>query len=198
MFTGLVEEVGTVARVEERGNGRRLEIRARLVPAELAVGDSVAVDGVCLTAVEVGPSGFAVDVVPVTLERTRIGALGPGAAVNLERALAAGARLGGHWVQGHVDGIATVTAVLPEGEQVVVELELPEEVARITVPRGSITVDGVSLTVAAMPSARRVRVALVPHTRRVTNLSRLEAGDGVNVEGDVLGRYVAALLERRG
>jgi riboflavin synthase len=197
MFTGLVEETGVVRRVEEQGNGRRLEISARKVLEGLETGDSVAVNGVCLTVVALGGDFFAVEAVATTLKRTGLGGVAAGGAVNLERALAAGARLGGHWVQGHVDGTATVVSVERDGEQVLLEVEVPADVAQITVPRGSITLDGVSLTVAEMPSSERVRVALIPYTWDHTTLHRLKAGDVVNVEADILGRYVAALLERR-
>ena len=178
--------------------GRYLTIDASLTLGDLRVGDSIAVDGVCQTAVETFDTGFAVESIATTLSRTTLGELVPGNAVNLERALALGARMGGHLVQGHVDGVGVVTGLARHGEHVLLEIDMPDDVADVTVLHGSIAVHGVSLTVNALPSAQRVQVALIPHTWEHTNLRHLTIGDRVNLEGDMIGRFVAHLLERRG
>jgi riboflavin synthase len=192
MFTGLVEEGGVVARVEPRGEGARLVIGARVVLEGLAVGDSVAVNGACLTAVEVSADGFAVDAVAETLRRTSLGGAAPGDRVNLERPMRLGDRLDGHLVQGHVDGLGTVRAARPEGGSTILEIAAPAHLLRYVVEKGSITVDGVSLTVAQrLPDA--FTVALIPHTMAVTTLGPRAAGRPVNLEVDVLAKYVEAL-----
>lgn len=198
MFTGIVEEVGRVAEVAAREAGRALIVEARLVLSDLRPGDSVAVDGVCLTATEVAGGAFRVDVSAATLVRTTLGDFEPGRRVNLERALAAGDRLGGHIVQGHVDGRGSVLEVVEEGERREIDIALPEEVARCTVERGSLAVDGVSMTVAAMPSPTVARLAAIPYTWTHTNFARLRPGAAVNLEADLIGRYVAKHLESRG
>ncbi len=182
MFTGLVREIGRVASFEDG----RLVVEAA---AEAAVGDSVAIDGVCLTVVEAAPGRLAFDVVPETLDRVK-----PfGAEVNVEPALRAGDPLGGHQVQGHVDGVGRVATVTDEGEGVRIRIEAAPELLRYCVEKGSVTVDGVSLTVAAVDETG-FEVALIPHTLAVTNLSRLTVGGEVNLETDVLAKYVEKLL----
>jgi riboflavin synthase len=197
MFTGLVEEAGTVARIEERAPGRRLWIAARAVLDDLKVGDSIAVDGCCLTAAAVEPDGFAADAVPETIARTTLGGWRVGDRVNLERAVRADTRLGGHLVQGHVDGVGTIRAVTPEGEGRRVTIELPAALARFVAEKGSLAVDGVSLTVAAIEGAR-CEIALIPHTLAVTGAAGWSAGRLVNLEVDLIARYVARLLEETG
>ena len=188
MFTGIVREVGRVLSFD----GRRLVVGAEATRA--AEGDSVAVDGVCLTAVD--GSQLAFDVVDETLSRTTLGSLGPGDDVNLEPALRAGEPLGGHYVQGHVDGTARVRTHDPDGEGTRLWLDLPEALLRYCVEKGSIAVDGVSLTIAAL-DARGFEVALIPHTLEMTTLGGLEAGDAVNLEADVLGKVVERLVAAR-
>ncbi|MCC6829776.1 MAG: riboflavin synthase [Thermoleophilia bacterium] len=192
MFTGLVEEMGTVAAVAPGAAGARVTLRAPLVSDGLALGDSVAVDGACLTAVELLPDGFAVEAVAETLRRTCLGDRGPGDRVNLERALPAGGRLGGHIVQGHVDGTGTVAAATPEGESVVLRVTAPPAVMRYVVEKGSITVDGVSLTVAGR-DAEGFTIALIPHTMSATTLGPAAVGRRVNLEVDLVAKYVEAL-----
>ncbi|HEX6134838.1 MAG TPA: riboflavin synthase [Longimicrobiales bacterium] len=198
MFTGIVAGVGVVRRVEAVANARRIEIEA---PAGLLrgvrPGDSIAVDGVCQTVVDLTGDAFAVEAIGTTLSRTTFPELGPGRRVNLEPALALGDRLGGHLVQGHVDGVGRVAAVDREGEHVLVDVAMPPEVAEVTVLHGSITIDGVSLTVNALTAPGRAQVALIPYTWENTNLSRLEAGAAVNLEGDMLGRFVVHYLKLR-
>jgi riboflavin synthase len=193
LFTGLVEEVGRVVAMDGGPDGARLAIRAPLVREGLAIGDSVSVNGACLTAVALDGDGFAVDCAPETMRRTSLGALAPGDGVNLERALRVGDRLGGHMVQGHVDGTGEVLAARPEGESVVLEIGAPSAVLRYVVEKGSVAVDGVSLTIAArLPD--RFAVALIPHTMAATTLGPEAVGRRVNLEADVVAKYVEALV----
>lgn len=198
MFTGIVEEVGVVADVQAVGDGRRFRLEAAGVLEDLCMGDSVAVDGVCLTATEIDAGVFTVEATPTTLARTTMGEFAVGRGVNLERALAASARLGGHFVQGHVDGVGRVRAIAPGEEQSLLDIELPDEVARVTVERGSLAVDGVSMTVAAMPEPAVARLAVISYTWSHTNFARLRPGSAVNLEADLIGRYVAKHLESMG
>src|SRR5215204_1014137 len=193
MFTGLVREVGEVVSVEGDGRGVRLAVRAPLTAADAAVGDSVAISGVCLTVVEAPDGVVTFDAVPETLARTTLGRLNSGAHVNLEPALRAGDPLGGHYVQGHVDGVGTVRSVEAEGDGQRLWIDADATILRYLVGKGSITVEGVSLTVAGL-DAQGFAVALVPHTLEVTTLGRVAPGDRVNLETDVLAKYVERLL----
>lgn len=195
MFTGIVTARGRVAQVS-RGNGR-LTLAIEAPYADLAPGESVAVNGACLTVAEREPGRFTVDVVVTTRGRTRLADLQVGNEVNLERALALSDRLGGHLVQGHVDGLGEVVAVREEADALILDLRVPADVAEVTVLHGSITVDGVSLTVNALPGPSRVEVALVPYTREHTTLGKLEVGDRVHLEGDLIGKYVKQMVEGR-
>lgn len=197
MFSGIVEAVGRVASVEPVANGRRLRIEAPFA-RELGNGDSVAVDGACLTATAAADGWFDVEAIGTTLSRTTLGRLEPGSAVNLERALALGDRLDGHLVQGHVDGVAEVRRIDRDGEHVLLDVALPPEVEVVTVLHGSIAIAGVSLTINAIPAPGVAQVALIPYTWEHTTLRELRPGDGVNVEGDMLGRFVVSYLERSG
>jgi riboflavin synthase len=197
MFTGIVSAVGRVAKITRdggRGTGEGgvvLEVKAPY--RTLKKGESIAVNGACLTVEKVNRGGFTVRAVETTLGRTLFGEYGVGRAVNLERAVRAADRLGGHLVQGHVDGVATVSRVEPQGEAVVVDLRVPGAVRAVCIPQGSITVDGVSLTVNALPDGGLVQVSLIPYTREHTTLGALRSGDRVHVEGDVIGKYVRQL-----
>ena len=193
MFTGIVREQGRVASVTGGGDGIRLVVEAPETAAAAALGDSVAVGGVCLTVVAAGAGSLSFDAVPETLSRTALSRLEPGVAVNLEPALRAGEPLGGHIVQGHVDGVGTGRSVSPEGDGARVWVDAPDAVLRYCVEKGSITVDGVSLTVAELDDDG-FAVALVPHTLAVTTLGALALGDPVNLEVDVLAKYVERLL----
>ena len=197
MFTGIVEAVGLIRDVEDLESTRRFWVEAPFV-AEVAAGDSIAVDGACLTAVQLREGAFAVDVIGTTLSRTLAGTYAEGSAVNLERALEAGARLDGHLVQGHVDGTGSLERHERDGEFWTLDFRLPADVAALTVPRGSVTINGVSLTVADMPTEDVIRVGLIPFTHEHTNLGRLTDGGMVNVEGDLIGKYVGKLLAERG
>lgn len=196
MFTGIVREVGRIEGIEGAAGGVRLRVRAPQIAAGAAVGDSVSVSGVCLTAIEVADGTLAFDAVPETLRRTALGRLEAGGAVNLESALRAGDPLGGHMVQGHVDGVGRVLGLEPEGDGARLRIETSPELLRYVVERGSIAVEGVSLTVAALEAAS-FAVALVPHTLAGTTLGALSPGDDVNLEVDVLAKYVERLLEAR-
>lgn len=195
MFTGLVEEKGTLAARVARGPGARLTIRCSLGASEpLVMGESISVDGCCLSVVAIAPDGFEIDASAETLARTTLGALALGAAVNLERATKLGERMGGHVVSGHVDGVATLVERCPLGEAIVLAFEVPAPLARFVAEKGSICVSGVSLTVNAVAGAR-FEVAIIPITRQVTNLDQLAVGAKVNVEVDLLARYVARALD---
>jgi riboflavin synthase len=192
VFTGIVQEVARVASLE----GGRLVVQAPATAASTRVGDSVAIDGVCLTAVSVEDSRIAFDAVPETLRRSALGRLGPGSAVNVEPPLRAGDPLGGHVVQGHVDAVGTVRSVAREGDGARVWFDAPADVIRYCVEKGSVTVSGVALTVTALDDDG-FEVALVPHTLAATTLGSLAPGDEVNLEVDVLAKYVERLLGAR-
>ena len=197
MFTGIVRERGRVVSAERNGaeSALRLRISAPKTAAETGLGDSVSVAGCCLTAVAADNGELVFEAVPESLARTTLGDLGEGADVNLEPALRAGEPLGGHYVQGHVDGVGRVRAVEPEGDGRRLALDVPAELLRYCVEKGSLAVDGVSLTIAAI-TGDGVEIALVPHTLRETTLADLEPGDGVNLEVDVLAKYVERLTAR--
>jgi riboflavin synthase len=197
MFTGIVETTGRLARIEPRGGDVRLVIDAgNLGLDDVAIGDSIAVSGVCLTAIGIDGNAFAVDVSTETLSRTSLGALGVGARVNLEKALRLSDRLGGHLVSGHVDGLGRVVAIEPDARSQRWTFELPPELARYAAPKGSIAIDGVSLTVNEVDGAR-FGVNLIPHTIDVTTLGDRRAGDAVNIEVDMIMRYVERLFPER-
>ncbi len=195
MFTGIVHEVGQVVAVDGDAAGVRLEIAAPETARALAVGDSVSVGGCCLTVVTVADGRIAFEAVPETLARTSLGHLAPGARVNIEPALRAGDPLGGHYVQGHVDGLGRVRSVEPDGDGRRLWVDAPPEITRYVVEKGSITVEGTSLTVAALDDGG-FAVALIPHTLAETTLGDLAPGDAVNLETDVLAKYVERLLRR--
>ncbi|KAE8762960.1 riboflavin synthase [Georgenia thermotolerans] len=197
MFTGLVEEVGTVRERREVDGAVLLTVAASTVTADLAPGDSVAVAGVCLTVTDPRPDGFVADVMPETLDRTTLGCLTPGAPVNLERAVAPHTRLGGHIVQGHVDGVGTVRSRTPGPRWDDLEIALPPELARYVAEKGSIAVEGVSLTVTHV-SDDAFGVSLIPTTLAATTLGTLAPGSGVNLEVDVVAKYVERLLATSG
>jgi len=194
MFTGLIESLGRVESVRTSGEGASRSMRiASPVGAELRPGESIAVNGTCLTVTEADGDGFSVEVSPETLRVTALGGLAAGAPVNLERALRADARLGGHFVLGHVDGVGRVIALARDGEFASLEVECPAAVTRYLIPKGSIAIDGVSLTIAGLAGSR-VRIQLVPFTLEHTTLGATQEGGAVNLEADVLGKYVAGLL----
>jgi riboflavin synthase len=195
MFTGLIADLGTVTALERDAAGARLGIATRLA-SELGEGDSIAVNGVCLTALEVQGDGFSADAMSETLRRSSLGDLRLGASVNLELALRAGDRLGGHVVQGHVDATATIAAIREDGFARVLELEADLTIARYLVEKGSVTLDGVSLTVSALLEDG-FAVSLIPETLRRTSLGAVEVGSRVNVEVDILAKHVERLLQAR-
>ena len=192
MFTGIVDAVGRLEAVKS-GLNKGVELRIQASYKGVKKGESVAVNGACLTVERVVKGGFTVHAVATTLGRTLIGEWSKGRQVNLERALRAGDRFGGHFVQGHVDGVGTVERVTPEDDALLLDIRMPADVTETTVLHGAITVDGVSLTVNALPAPGVVQVSLVPFTRAHTTLGRVAAGERVHVEADVLGKYVRQL-----
>ena len=196
MFTGIVEELGHVVGLDVGEDSARLTVSGPLVTTDAVHGASISVNGVCLTVVEHGEGRFTVDVMAETLSRSSLGALVPGARVNLERAMPATGRFGGHVVQGHVDGTATITHRTPGDRWEVVTFSLPQALARYVVEKGSITVDGVSLTVSAV-AATTFSVSLIPTTLEQTTLGQRAVGDTVNLEVDVLAKYVERMLSTR-
>jgi riboflavin synthase len=213
VFTGIVEELGEVVALEEFGDSARLTVRGPLVTARASKGDSIAINGVCLTVTEIGGAGgagaggggagdssadgtFSADVMGETLSRSSLGALGQGSVVNLERPLRLDGRLGGHIVQGHVDGTGTITERRAPGRWDVVRISIPPPLARYVVEKGSVAVDGVSLTVSAL-GADWIEVSLIPETLARTTLGRKQPGDPVNLEVDMIAKYVERLLEVR-
>jgi riboflavin synthase len=194
IFTGLIMETGRVRQITRRSDGAYLVIEAKIVLEGTRIGDSIAINGVDLTVVEMGPGYFAADASLETLNRSTLGEMRAGSPVNLERALGVGERLGGHMVQGHVDGVGELTSVKQEGNSHRVRFKFAPELGRYIATKGSITVDGISLTVAALGDLW-FEVAIIPHTWRETTLSALRAGDRVNLEVDVLAKYVERLMQ---
>ena len=192
MFTGIVEHLGSVLSVESANGGMRLVVDTGPLP-QIELGGSIAVNGVCLTGIESGPGRIAVDVVRETLSRSTLGELQPGDQVNLERPMAADGRFDGHIVQGHVDGVGVIAAVEPEGQGKRMRLRVPDVLTRYVIEKGSITVDGVSLTVAAVEGPE-VEVALIPHSLQVTTLGLRAVGEKVNLEVDLVAKYVEKLM----
>lgn len=193
MFTGLVEEIGQMVAIESHGSSRRFTIHANKILADTKIDDSICVSGVCLTVVARAENTFQVQAVDETLRKTTLGNLRQGSPVNLERALRPTDRLGGHFVQGHVDGVAPIAELVPQAAGKLLVLELGPELMRYVIPHGSITLDGVSLTVARVEESR-ITIALIPHTLAQTTLGDRQPGDWLNVENDLLGKYVARLL----
>jgi riboflavin synthase len=196
MFTGLIEEVGRVLEMQTTDRGTRLRIAAPNISETTRAGDSIAVNGCCLTVVEISGETFAADLSSETLRRTSFGEIKPGTRVNLERPLTAGKEFGGHFVQGHVDGIGRVTRWEAEGANWWLGVRVPRELARYVAMKGSISIDGISLTVANLVGDT-VEVAIIPFTYANTNLQALRVGDAVNLEADILAKYVERILEAR-
>jgi riboflavin synthase len=195
MFTGIIEEVGRVSAIERQGDNRRIAISAAHTPRRLKEGDSVAVSGVCLTALAIHPDSFSADLAPETWARTSFSRLQPDAAVNLELPMKADGRFGGHIVQGHVDGVGQLIALerIADSGNWWLRLELPREIEKYTVHKGSITIEGISLTVARL-EGKVCSVAIIPHTVEMTNLNSLRPGDPVNLEADLIAKYVEKMM----
>ena len=193
MFTGIIEEIGTVRRIEHGAKGARLTIQAKTVLEDTRIGDSIATNGVCLTVVSMTGDSFSADVMAESLRRSSLGTLQGGSPVNLERAMAANGRFGGHIVSGHIDGTGTIASQKREDNAVWVKIKTPAPLLRYIVEKGSVTIDGISLTVAAVDEVS-FSVSLIPHTAAVTTLGKKRAGDTVNLETDIIGKYVEKLL----
>jgi riboflavin synthase len=201
MFTGIIEEVGRITRIghlenDQPGHDRRITIRSERAAKELRAGDSIAVSGVCLTALDIGSDSFSADLAPETWRRTSFSRVQEGALVNLELPLKADGRFGGHIVQGHVDGVGKLIALqrIADSENWWLTIELPEEVAKYTVFKGSISIEGISLTVAKL-EGNVCTIAIIPHTVQMTNLHSLKAGDPVNLEADLIAKYVEKMMK---
>ena len=195
MFTGIVEELGTVAALQDQGDAVRLSVHGPLVTSDVSDGDSISVNGCCLTVVESADGTFTADVMQETLDKTALGALEPGSRVNLERAVTAATRLGGHIVQGHVDGTGRILSRTPSEHWEVVEISAPDGLDRYLVDKGSITVDGISLTVVTV-AAGKFSVSLIPETLARTTLGLKQPGDVVNLEVDVIAKYVEKMVQK--
>ena len=196
MFTGIIEEIGSVKRVSVGGKSGSIEIAAKKVLEGTKVGDSIAVNGVCLTVTSLGSSSFTADVMAETLRRSSLGSLSVGNGVNLERAMAADGRFGGHLVSGHIDGTGTISKMQKEENAVWVHIQANSEILNLIVEKGSIAIDGISLTVAGV-SDSEFSVSVIPHTAKETTLLSKKAGDTVNLENDIIGKYVQKLLGGR-
>jgi riboflavin synthase len=196
MFTGIVEEVGRITRIEQRGENRRITVTAEHTPHGLGTGNSVAVSGVCLTALDIKPGSFCADLAPETWVRTSFSRIHEGALVNLELPMKADGRFGGHIVQGHVDGVGKLIAFerITDSENWWLHIELPDDVERYTVFKGSLSIEGISLTVAKL-ERNRCTIAIIPHTVEMTNLHSLKAGDPVNLEADLIAKYVEKMMK---
>jgi riboflavin synthase len=195
MFTGIIEEVGRVSGIEQREENRRITVAAKHAPKELKPGDSVAVSGVCLTALDIKPGSFSADLAPETWARTSFSRMHEGALVNLELSMKADGRFGGHIVQGHVDGVGRVIELerIANSENWWLHIELPSEIEKYTVYKGSISIEGISLTVAKL-EGRRCTIAIIPHTVEMTNLHSLQPADPVNLEADLIAKYVEKMM----
>ena len=196
MFTGIVEEVGTIRSVVSGGSSGEIAINARTVLENTKIGDSIAVNGVCLTVTKMTDGGFTADVMPETLRRSNLGRLHIGDSVNLERAMAADGRFGGHIVSGHIDGVGTVAEMKRESNAVWVKISAASEILRLIVEKGSIAIDGISLTVAEVTN-RDFSVSIIPHTGNETTLLKKQIGNRVNLENDIVGKYVEKLLQSK-
>jgi riboflavin synthase len=194
LFTGLIEELGKIASVGKHNAGAKIVVSANVVTSDINNGDSIAVNGVCLTALEVSPKSFAADLSPETLSRTTLGDLKPNSRVNLERSVTPATRLGGHIVQGHVDGRGTFLSAEPQGDFYRVRIGFPKDLARYFVEKGSVAVEGISLTIAAL-HAEHFDIAVIPKTWALTNLSTLNPNDPVNLEADIIAKYVERLSQ---
>jgi riboflavin synthase len=197
VFTGIVEEVGRITRIEQRGENRRITIMAKHTPKELGTGHSVAVSGVCLTALDIKPDSFCADLAPETWARTSFSRIGEGALVNLELPMKADGRFGGHIVQGHVDGVGKMINLerIENSDNWWLHIEIPEEIEKYTVFKGSLSIEGISLTVARLDH-NRCAIAIIPHTVEMTNLNSLKPGDPVNLEADLIAKYVEKMMQR--
>jgi riboflavin synthase len=197
MFTGIIEDQGTIKKIMRQGTAARMTIESRFPPQEISLGDSIAVDGACLTVTEINGSLFTVDLSPETLQRSTLGARRERDSVNLERALRLSDRLGGHLVTGHIDGIAGIKALTPVDNAIEISFSAPQQIMRYLVEKGSVAIDGISLTVNQC-TAHGFSIMAIPFTTSQTTLNRKKAGDQVNIETDIMGKYIEKFLVKRG
>jgi riboflavin synthase len=197
MFTGIIEEVGKVIKIQQRGENRRIIVEANSSPAQLRTGDSISVSGVCLTALDIKPKSFSANLAPETWERTSFSRTHEGALVNLELPMKADGRFGGHIVQGHVDGVGRLVELerIAVSENWWLHIEIPSEIEKYTVFKGSISIEGISLTIAKL-EGNRCTIAIIPHTVEMTNLGSLKPGDPVNLEADLIAKYIEKMMRR--
>ncbi|WP_321491643.1 riboflavin synthase [uncultured Desulfobacter sp.] len=193
MFTGIIESLGTIRRIETQGEGRILTIACDLDLSGTGIGDSIAVNGACLTAVSLGKGQFKVDMAPETVSRTTFGALGPGARVNIERALKLSDRIDGHLVSGHIDGTGAVSKIETRSNAIIYDIQVPENLADEMIEKGSVAIDGISLTINQCWK-NGFSVSIIPHTAKITTIGFKKVGDRVNIETDILGKYVKKFL----
>ena len=189
MFTGIIEQAGKIKSFLKRGNQAKITIEFHESASDLTLGESIAVNGVCLTVVKIGNGYFATDISEETLDRTNLGELKPTDKVNLERSLKIGERLGGHFVSGHIDGVGRISKKIRKGEEIVLTIKAPEKIMKYVVEKGSIAVDGISLTVASCDE-KSITISIIPHTEVCTNLKWKKSGDVVNLENDMIGKYI--------
>ncbi len=194
MFTGIVEELGEIISITHGEKSARLSVKCPLVSSDASLGDSIAINGCCLTVIEIGENMLSFDAVPETLRCTNLGDLKPGDLVNLERPMMLNGRLGGHFVQGHIDGVGKIHSVVKEDNALVISIEIEKELQKYLISKGSITVDGISLTVAKLEDYG-FSVWIIPHTSHVTTMGRRHPGDRVNIECDMLGKYIERLVQ---
>ncbi len=195
MFTGIIESLGTIERIQSQGEGKILHISSDLDLTESRIGDSIAVNGACLTAVSLGKKGFSVDVAPETIDRTSLKSAGPGTRVNIERALKLSSRIDGHLVSGHIDGTGTIAGISRRSNAVIVDIQVDPVLSRDMIEKGSVAVDGISLTINQCRD-NGFEVSIIPHTAAVTTIGFKKPGDQVNIETDMLGKYVRKILGR--
>jgi riboflavin synthase len=195
MFTGLIEEIGTISTITQISGGKRLRIEASKILDDLKVDDSVAINGVCLTAIKIDGTGFWAEAVGVTLDKTTLNKMYKGRLVNLERAVRLSDRLGGHMVQGHVNGIGTIAKIEKLGDNYSLEVSVPDKLTKYLIDEGSIAVDGISLTIATLINSK-VGLSIIPHTWNNTNLIKMNIGDKVNIETDVIAKYIEKLITK--
>jgi len=196
MFTGIIEETGTIKKIETQSSGKRFTITAKRILEDLSVEDSISVSGVCLTVIACNSDSFQVTAVPETLNNSILGEIKSGTEVNLERAMSSNSRFGGHFVYGHVDDIGNIVSVINKGDNRIIEIEVPENLKKYMIKKGSVAVDGISLTIADI-SSNRIKISIIPYTLKNTTIIDTRKGDKVNIETDIIGKYIEKLFNQQ-